>query len=137
MKKILIIIAVELLLIITGCSPNAKVNEPEKEIETCLEGQLGAYVTTERISPNPVSLKNIIKVDLDDVDYHKFKVTENGWSFAIIKTNNNDIIQNLENYFKKNYSGYKSTLFNDEYYIYVYNGHDDFNLDEDLAICNK
>ena len=51
----------------------------------------------------------------------------------IIKAND-DIIKELDNYFAKEYEGFKTTT-NSNYKIYVYNSENNFKLANDLASC--
>lgn len=101
----------------------------------CLENILGGYITSEKIIPKEISLNDIIKVDAEKIEYSKVKITDNGLIYAIIKTNDENIIKTVDDYFTKKYNGYKKTKFDNNYLIYVYNKNTDFNLDNDLKVC--
>ena len=104
---------------------------------SCLESLLGGYITSEIIIPNEIPIDSIINVDINNINYSKVKITNNGWIYVIIKTEDNNIIMNLDKYFNQNYNGYLKTNVNDEYYVYIYNGVNDFNLDEILNSCSN
>lgn len=111
-----------------------KYNAASKEI--CLESVLEGLITSEIITPYEKSLTDIINVDMTKVQYSKVKVTNNGWIYATLKTTDNSIVETLDNYFKENYDGYAKSIFENEYYVYVYNGFDDIELDRYLN-CHK
>lgn len=102
---------------------------------SCLESLLGGYITSEIIIPKEISIDSIINVNVDNIEYSKVKVTNNGWIYVIIKTKDNNIISNLDKHFNQNYNGYLKTKVTDEYHVYIYNGVNDFNLDEILYTC--
>lgn len=107
-----------------------------KEIERCLECQLGAYITTEIILPTDKNLNELIDVPLDNVLYSNVKVNSLGAIFVILKTEDERVITSLDDYFKKNYPKYKKEIFDEAYYIYLDNGYDSFDLKEELKVCN-
>lgn len=98
----------------------------------CIESLLGGYITSEVNEPREISLNDIIEVDMTKLEYSKVKVTDNDLIYIIISTNDNEIINNLNNYFNEKYSGYQKEIVDNNYYIYVYNGSNDFNLNKDL-----
>jgi len=102
---------------------------------SCLESLLGGYITSEIIIPKEVSIDSIIDVNVDNIEYSKVKVTNNGLIYVIVKTKDNNIISDLDNHFNQNYNGYLKTKVNNEYHVYIYNGVNDFNLDEILNSC--
>lgn len=104
--------------------------------EDCLKNLLSGFITSEKIIPKEVDLKDIIGIDKSNVEYSKVKITDNGLIYVIIKTDDNSIINTLDMYFNLNYKGYQKSNF-DEYLIYVYNGNNDYNLNEELSVCNK
>lgn len=101
----------------------------------CLESVLGGYITSEKIIPKEILLNEIINVDIDKVEYSKVKITDNGLIYVIVKTSDEKTIEVVGDYFNKKYNSYQSSKTNDGYYIYLYNGYNDFNLDDDLEIC--
>ncbi|MCI9280099.1 MAG: hypothetical protein HFJ02_04810 [Bacilli bacterium] len=107
-----------------------------KEIERCLECQLGAYITTEIILPTDKNLNELIDVPLDNVLYSNVKVNSLGAIFVILKTEDERVITSLDDYFKKNYPKHKKEIFDEAYYIYLDNGYDSFDLKEELKVCN-
>lgn len=102
---------------------------------SCLESLLGGYITSEMIIPSEVSIDSIINIDINNIEYSKVKITNNGWIYLIIKTKDNNIISNLDEHFNQNYNGYQKSKTTDGYYIYIYNGFNDFTLDEILNSC--
>lgn len=105
----------------------------DEDIERRLESFLGAYITTELVSPKEKALKDIIKVNMDNVEYSKVMATDNGRIYVIIKTNDDKIIKNLDNYFNKNYKGYQKATLDDKYCVYLYNALNDFNLEKEYS----
>lgn len=101
----------------------------------CLENVLGGYITSEKITPKEISLNEIVNVDIEKLEYSKVKITDNDLIYAIIKTSDEKTIEVVGDYFNKKYNNYQSSKTNDGYYIYLYNGYNDFNLDDDLEIC--
>ena len=99
----------------------------------CLKSSLGGYITTEKEEPEEESLANLITYDDNSLEYSYIMKSKVG-IYAILKTNDNTIVKDLDNYFTKEYPGYKSITSND-YKIYVYNERNDFNLDNDIASC--
>ena len=57
------------------------------------------YITSEIIIPQEVSIDNIIDVNVDNIEYSKVKVTNNGLIYVIIKTKDNNIISDLDKHF--------------------------------------
>ena len=109
------------------CHNNNDKNEPTENTElSCLKNLLGGCIVTEKTGTVEYPLSNIIDVD-DDVEdavlIRGKSVTDpeldTGIS-VIIKTEDNEIINKLNDYFNRNYAGYRSFVTGD-YNIYVYN----------------
>lgn len=103
--------------------------------EKCFENLLGGYITSEFIIPKEGMLSDIIKVDMEKVDYSKVKITDNGLIYVMVKTSDTGIEQDLDTYFNRNYNGYQKANFPNDYFVYVYNGLGGFHLEEDLKVC--
>ncbi len=100
---------------------------PENSELSCLENLLGGYIVALKTSLVEEPLSSIIEVpaDIEDALLIRGKsVTEpdldTGIS-VIIKTVDNEIISQLDEYFNQNYAGYKAFTTGD-YQIYLYNG---------------
>lgn len=111
--------------------------EDYDNIEECLGSLLGGFITSEVITPEEKSLSDIIDVDMTKISYSKAKVTTNGLIYVIVKTNDNSIVESLDDYFEENYSGYTKSVFDGTYYIYLYNSFNDIELDKYLDNCKK
>ena len=99
----------------------------------CLESQLGGYIISEKIEAKDEKLSNLIEYDINNVEYSKIMKSDLG-IYVILKTDDNKVIKELDDYFEEKYVGYKSII-KDNYKIYVYNNVNDFDLEEDLASC--
>ena len=55
--------------------------------------------------------------------------------YAIIKTNNDEVINEFDEFFRKNYEGYHKANLDDNYIVYIFNGSYDFDLASDLKVC--
>ena len=106
-----------------------------KELLDCFKSQLGAYITSEKIIPKEEKLENLIEYDKNNLEYSYVMKSEIG-IYLILKSTNDKIIQELDNYFAKEYKEYQTTI-NNGYKIYVYNNLNDFDLEDDLAVCYK
>lgn len=102
-------------------------NETTENTElSCLKNLLGGCIVTENTNLVEESLSSIIDVDDDIEDAILMRgksdtdpELDTGIS-VIIKTEDNEIISQLNDYFNKNYAGYKSFVSGD-YNIYLYN----------------
>ena len=101
---------------------------------SCLENILGGYITTEILIPEEKSLEEFIAFDKSKVKNSKVKITKNLGIYVIIETEDEEVLKKLDSYFKEKYQGYQKTGI-EKYTCYVYNGHNDFNLKEDLKVC--
>lgn len=90
----------------------------------CLENELGGYITSSN-TPTEVNLKDLINVDMKNVIYSHIEVGHG--IYAVLDTEDNNVISKLESYLASNYSGYKKLKVH-EYLIYVYN--DNINNEE-------
>lgn len=102
-------------------------------IEECLNSVLDGYIAIEVDDIKEVKLSNIINIDLTNVGYSFIGESTNG-IYAILKTNDDNIIEELDNYFNEQYNGYQTVDYNN-YKIYVYNNIYDFDLNDDLIKC--
>ena len=98
----------------------------------CLKNTLGGYITSEKITPKEEKLANLIKYDEENIEYSYVMKSKLG-IYVIIKANDN-IIKELDNYFNKEYEGYKTTT-NSNYKIYVYNSENNFELADEFESC--
>lgn len=117
-------------------------NDTTDPLITCLISQLGAYITSERLSPIEVELDELIDIDIEKVDYSLVKITDNIGIYVIIKTTDDNIISTLEKYLDKEYKYYKTSTIND-YKIYVYtsgfskdDGYDEL-FESDIKYCEE
>lgn len=105
------------------CNDSDENETTENSELSCLENLLGGYIVTQNTSLVEEKLSSIIDVDDDLEDAilirGKNSNTETGIS-VIVKTEDDKIISDLDEYFKKNYAGYKSFV-SGEYNIYLYN----------------
>ncbi len=114
-------------LIIPICHNNNDKNEPTENTElSCLKNLLGGCIVTENTNLVEYPLSSIIDVDDDIEDAVLIRgksdtdpELDTGIS-VIIKTDDNEIISKLNDYFNRNYAGYRSFVTGD-YNIYVYN----------------
>ena len=105
--------------------------------ETCLESLLGGYITSEMNTLKDKNITDLIEVDMQKIQYSKVKITDNGFLYAIVKTDDSIVETNLDKYFIENYSGYKKVNFDKNYLVYLYNKDTSINLEEELKICQK
>ena len=110
-----------------------KENIKENVDLSCLESQLGGYIISEKIEAKEEKLSNLIEYDINTVEYSNIMKSELG-IYVILKTNDDKVIKELDDYFEEKYVGYKSII-KDDYKIYVYNNANDFNLEKDLVSC--
>ena len=101
----------------------------------CFKNKVEAYITSEKNIAKEEELENLIAYDKNNVEYSYVRKSEIG-IYVILETTDDEIIQELDNYFRKEYKGYQTTTKN-EYKIYVYNNLNDFDLENDLATCYK
>ena len=102
--------------------------ETEKPDErTCMNNYLGASVVTEYSSVAQEELADLIDYDEEKVEYSYVgrgkRLDKDGETgvYAVIKTEDKTIINNLDKYFSKNYKGYGSFTING-YTIFNSNG---------------
>lgn len=104
---------------------------------SCLETYIGSSITSNTVEPKEINLGDIIDYDISKVNYSKVKITDNGWIYAIVKTQDDVVVNELNNYFNNNYKGYKSATTLDNTHIYIYNGSTIFDLNNIIKICIK
>lgn len=107
--------------------------EKDKIGYNCL-GELDTYICNADYSCETIDVKNI--TDKDTLNFSKIVTTGNGYIYALISTNDNDVIKDFDSYFKKNYQGYLKQELVDNYILYIYNGKKELNL-EALPSCSK
>ena len=100
----------------------------------CLNNILEGYIVSEKNKVKNIQLDDIITIDLTKIRNYTAKVTDNGNIYVIVDALDENILNRINNYFKANYKDYKY-LKVETYSIYIYNGLEDFNLEEDLKIC--
>ncbi|MFR5856958.1 MAG: hypothetical protein ACLUFU_04010 [Bacilli bacterium] len=112
-----------------------KSQDNENNIVLCLNSLLGGYISSEKDEIKEMKISDIIDINLTNVDYSFIGESEYG-IYAILKTDDNSIIQELDKYFDQKYDSYQSVNYN-EYRIYAYNKINDFDLNENLNQCFK
>lgn len=75
-----------------------------------------------------ISLNKIINVDLNTIEYSKVMQHSKMGTYTIIKTDNQEVITKLENYFKDKYNNYQKTTLDNGYKVYVVNKDNSFTL---------
>jgi len=98
----------------------------------CVKEKIMTYITTEDANYNIVSIDEV--TDLN-VDYSEIIKSNVGHIYAIVK-GNNEVIKDFDNYFKKNYKGYKKIELNQNYIVYVYSKNN-INIEELRKCENK
>ena len=97
----------------------------------CVKEKIMTYIITEDANYNIVSIDEV--TDLN-VDYSEIIKSNVGHIYAIVK-GNNEVIKDFDNYFKKNYKGYKKIELNQNYIVYVYSKNN-FDIEE-LRKCES
>lgn len=92
-----------------------------------LESTIGGLIASQS-GYDIIKIEELINIDTSKIKYSK--VMKNGIEgiALLIVTKDKDIINEINDYFKTNYKGYKKGKIEDTH-VYVYNGYDDFNLD--------
>lgn len=98
---------------------------------SCVKNKIMTYITTEDANYNVVDISDITKLNADYSEIIKSNV---GNIYAIVK-GNNEVIKDFDNYFKKNYKGYKKIDLSQNYVVYVYSANE-YNI-EDLRNCEN
>ncbi len=89
-----------------------------------LINDLGSHITSEVITPHEKFLSDIISVKESPI-YSKVMINDNNDIYVIIKTDNTEILNSLNSYFKANYENkFYTTKIADNYYIYLANNTD-------------
>lgn len=89
--------------------------------------EVGFYISSDTTMPKELYIKDLIDVDMNEILYEKVMQNDRA-IYAIIKTDNDNIVKELDKYFEDNYKGYKKVGIKN-YYAYVYNNKIDFSLD--------
>ena len=113
---------------------NKYVPDKFKPIIECIKAQLGGLIT----NLNAITEKDInslISIDKEKIAYSYMAVNNNDDFYLILKTDDKNTKDKIKDYIAKNYKGYKTTTY-DNYIIYVYNGADDFSIDQYLKLCS-
>lgn len=92
-----------------------------------LESTIGGLIATQE-GYDVIKIEELMDIDTSKIEYSK--VMKNGIEgiALLIITEDEDIIDKINNYFESNYKGYKKGKI-EKTHVYVYNGYDDFNLD--------
>lgn len=133
-KKKIIRLGLYLLILIGGIILIAKSCNKENVNFDCVEKILRAYISNENNVLKEIPIEDILKENKRGIKESQIVLTNNNWTYAIVKTKNKKVLQELEEYFKKNFRGYNHQELKDNYYIYFYNGYDNINFDE-LKSC--
>lgn len=133
-KKKLIRLGLYLLILIGGIILITKSCNKENINLDCVESILRAYISNENNVLKEIPIEDILKENKRGIKESQVVLTNNNWTYAIVKTKNKKVLQELEEYFKENFQGYNYQELKDNYYIYFYNGYDNINFDE-LKSC--
>ncbi len=133
-KKKIIRLGLYLLILIGGIILIAKSCNKENVNFDCVEKILRAYISNENNVLKEIPIEDILKENKRGIKESQIVLTNNNWTYAIVKTKNKKVLQELEEYFKENFRGYNHQELKDNYYIYFYNGYDNINFDE-LKSC--
>ncbi len=133
-KKKLIRLSLYLLILIGGIILITKSCNKENINLDCVESILRAYISNENNVLKEIPIEDILKENKRGIKESQVVLTNNNWTYAIVKTKNKKVLQELEEYFKENFQGYNYQELKDNYYIYFYNGYDNINFDE-LKSC--
>ena len=133
-KKKIIRLGLYLLILIGGIILIAKSCNKENVNFDCVEKILRAYISNENNVLKEIPIEDILKKNKRGIKESQIVLTNNNWTYAIVKTKNKKVLQELEEYFKENFRGYNHQELKDNYYIYFYNGYDNINFDE-LKSC--
>lgn len=133
-KKKIIRLGLYLLILIGGIILITKSCNKENINLDCVESILRAYISNENNVLKEIHIEDILKENKRGIKESQVVLTNNNWTYAIVKTKNKKVLQELEEYFKENFQGYNYQELKDNYYIYFYNGYDNINFDE-LKSC--
>lgn len=133
-KKKIIRLGLYLLILIGGIILITKSCNKENVNFDCVEKILRAYISNENNVLKEIPIEDILKENKRGIKESQVVLTNNNWTYAIVKTKNKKVLQELEEYFKENFQGYNYQELKDNYYIYFYNGYDNINFDE-LKSC--
>ncbi len=133
-KKKIIRLGLYLLILIGGIILITKSCNKENVNFDCVEKILRAYISNENNVLKEIPIEDILKENKRGIKESQIVLTNNNWTYAIVKTKNKKVLQELEEYFKENFRGYNHQELKDNYYIYFYNGYDNINFDE-LKSC--
>lgn len=103
----------------------------------CLKKQIGAYVTSEKIIPEEISLKDLTKNNIDNIGYSYVLKNSLNHIALIINSVDKEAISLVEQSLKKSYKNIIKTELKDNYYIFIDNGQNDFDLENDFEKCLK
>ena len=150
MKKIFLLFII--ILIITGCSSkldNSKENNIENKIDetiiqenkkkmiSCLENELGGYITTEKSEFKDIPLSEITNKE-DKIQYYK-GLQASSYDMYIIYENTPsefEVLKDFELYISKKYSIYQKYSFNNGINVLIHNALNDINFKEIERKCN-
>jgi len=133
-RELFLLIIGTLIFALTGCNNEDKSDKDNEKVDdknliVCLTNTLGGYIVTEKNEFNDISLDDFTN-KIDKVMYYKASYTDENNMYALVKTNEREVIKDFDLYFSNKYDIYQTYTINDDIYIYIHNNLNDMNLDE-------
>ena len=113
---------------------NDYVPDNYKPIVDCLKEQLGAYIADQSLEFKEKDITSLIKIDKTKLNYSYLKTNEHGGFYLIVKTDDNNILEEITEQLETKYEKVKSTSY-ESYKLYVYNGSADALQNLDFSVC--
>ncbi len=113
---------------------NDYVPDNYKPIVDCLKDRLGAFIADQSLEFKEKDITSLIKIDKTKLDYSYLKTNEHGGFYLIVKTDDNNILEEITEQLETKYEKVKSTSY-ESYKLYVYNGSDDALQNLDFSVC--
>ena len=101
----------------------------------CLTDKIDTYITSEVISPNVISISSILDIKEEQIEYSIVKRTNFG-IYVLIKTDNNEIIDTVDEYFKSKHDSYNKIDLKNNYHLFIYSDSEELNT-SDFNSCLK
>ena len=98
-KKKIIRLGLYLLILIGGIILIAKSCNKENVNFDCVEKILRAYISNENNVLKEIPIEDILKENKRGIKESQIVLTNNNWTYAIVKTKNKKVLQELEEYF--------------------------------------
>ena len=114
---------------------NTYVPDNYKPLVACLKERLGAYIADESLEFKEKDITSLIKIDKTKLDYSYLKTNEHDGFYLIVKTSDNNVLNDIKNLLASKYKHLNSLSYQD-YELYVSNGQDAVLNAEDLTMCN-